>query len=219
MLWGFVRQVHDRDSQPTRDRLLRTRRVNNHLRTILKGIPGLEQYPEQKDHREVVFLYIYARLYFLIQYTYMKFGNTYSTSGLKRFLTAALLSSLTVGFLCISFAYSMSPHAGMDMSGSHSAYVASAVSLGPCCNPDASDHMEAWQSTFVGILQSFEILFALVAVAFVTLSFVDVCKLPRLAPDTLAVRYRQYAREHPDITAFHPLRLAFARGILNPKLF
>ena len=79
--------------------------------------------------------------------------------------------------------------------------------------------MEVWKSTFVGIFQSFEILIALVAVAFVTLSFSDLFRLSRFTPDTLAIRYRQYAREHPDITAFQPLRLAFARGILNPKLF
>jgi len=39
----------------------------------------------------------------------------------------------------------------------------------------------------------------------------------RLTTTLLFLRYRQYVREHPNIKAFDVLRLALAKGILNPK--
>jgi hypothetical protein len=80
--------------------------------------------------------------------------------------------------------------------------------------------MELWKSTFVGIPQSSQDLLVLlvigVAAAFV---FSDFFVIPKPNLNLLALRYRQYAREHPNIRIYDPLKLAFARGILHPKTY
>ena len=155
----------------------------------------------------------------LVKYTYMSLFGL-SAQRLRTTLGSAILTSLAVGFLCISFIHTVpTAHAGMDMSGTHSAYGTSVSSLSPCCNPEASDHMELWKNTFVGIPQVFGIILALAAIAFVAFSYTDLFKLPQLADVVLALKFRQYAREHPDVRLFNSLTLAFARGILHPKTF
>lgn len=80
--------------------------------------------------------------------------------------------------------------------------------------------MELWKSTLVGIPQGFQDLLVLVVLAVATaFAFAGFLEIPRLDINILFYRYRQYAREHPDILAYSHLRLAFARGILHPKTF
>ena len=83
----------------------------------------------------------------------------------------------------------------------------------------AGDHMELWKSTLVGIPQNIQSLLALFAVVLVAFTFSDFFKLSRHTDVVLALKFRQYAREHPDMRLFNPLTLAFARGLLHPKTF
>jgi hypothetical protein len=138
---------------------------------------------------------------------------------LKTILGGSVLFSLIVGFLCISFVHAMPAHASMDMGSMHS-HTEHTASLNNCCDTGANDHMELWKSTFVGIPQSLQQLMALVAVALlVTLTLADFFPLPRLSENLLSIRFRQYAREHPNVFTYNSLRLAFARGILHPKTY
>jgi hypothetical protein len=79
--------------------------------------------------------------------------------------------------------------------------------------------MELWKSTLVGIPQSagdaLGLIIGVVAVFVLTDFFVT----PKLNINLLSLRYRQYAREHPDIGIYNVLKLAFARGILHPKTY
>lgn len=133
----------------------------------------------------------------------------------KKIFGQSILFSMTVGFLCVSFAHIMPAHADMGEMSTHTSHD---VSLNNCCDTGLSDHMELWKSTFVGIPQSSQdllVLFALAITAVFTLpSFLAT---PRLNPNFLFIRYKRYAREHPNIKAFDALRLAFATGLLNPK--
>lgn len=139
-----------------------------------------------------------------------------SLSKLRTALGGFVLTSLMVGFLCISFVHSISAHRGM----SHAVHTSSSAMLSTCCDAGVSDHMELWKSTLVGIPENLQSLFVLFAFALVaSFTFSDFFRTPRFDTNFLFSRYRQYAREHPDIGLFDPLRLAFARGILNPKLF
>ncbi len=136
---------------------------------------------------------------------------------IKALFSEVILASLIVGFLCISFAHVMPAHAGMNGMSGHTSHE---VSLNNCCEAGTSDHMELWKSTFVGIPQSSQdslVLFALAITAVFT--FPSFLTTPRLTGAILSFRYRQYAREHPNIRIHDPLRLAFARGILHPKTF
>ncbi len=148
----------------------------------------------------------------------MKFAFQQSNL-LKTILGGSVLLSLVVGFLCISFVHAMPAHAAMDMSSMHS-HAEHTASLNNCCDTGVNDHMELWKSTFVGIPQTLQQLMALVAVAlFVTFTLADFFPVPRPNENLLSVRFRQYAREHPDIPTYNSLRLAFARGILHPKTY
>jgi hypothetical protein len=139
-------------------------------------------------------------------------------SRLRSAMGAFILSSLLIGFLCISCVHSVSAHAGMDMS--HSVNTNSSVIVTNCCDGSASNHMELWKSTLVGIFETVQSLLVLFVVSYVaTVAFSELFNTPRLSINLFAVRFRQYAREHPNIGLFDPLRLALARGILNPKLF
>lgn len=138
---------------------------------------------------------------------------------LKTVLGGFVLLSFIVGFLCISFVHSISSHA--DMGGMHTMlHTTQTATLNGCCgNPSTSDHMEAWKSTFVGIPQVFQDILTLIVISIVAFGFSDFFATPRLNPNFLFLRFKQYAREHPNIRVFDALRLAFAQGILNPKLY
>ena len=140
-----------------------------------------------------------------------------SLQSLKTALGGLILLSFAVGFLCTSFVHVISSHAGMEsMHGMH--HASKTLILSSCCgNTNASDHMEAWKSTFVGIPQFFQDLLVLIVISIVAFGFSDFFATPRLNTDFLFLRYKQYARAHPDIRVFDALRLAFAKGILNPK--
>jgi hypothetical protein len=89
-----------------------------------------------------------------------------------------------------------------------------------CCDVGVTDHMELWKNALVGIPQGFQDLLVLIVLAVATsFIFTDSLAAPRLNTNILFYRYRQYAREHPNILTYNPLRLAFARGILHPKTF
>ncbi len=137
---------------------------------------------------------------------------------LKTVLGGSVLISLIVGFLCISFIHATPVHAG-NGSG-HIAHTSHGVSLKNCCDAGVSDHMELWKSTLVGIPQGFQDLVLLIVLAVASsFALAGFLAAPRLDTNLLSIRFRQYAREHPDIRTYDPLRLAFARGILHPKTF
>lgn len=149
----------------------------------------------------------------------MTMGNskTLILPRIKAFLGASILMSLTVGFLCISFIHATPAHA--DTGSAHTAHAIN-PSLNTCCDMGVNDHMELWKSTLVSIPQVFQDLLVLIVLAVATsFVFADFLATPRLDTNILFYRYRQYAREHPDILMYNPLRLAFARGILHPKTF
>ncbi len=137
---------------------------------------------------------------------------------LKTILGGSVLLSLIVGFLCISFIHALPVHAGAG--SGHVIYTSHQASVKNCCDAGVSDHMELWKSTLVGIPQSFQELLVLIVLAVATsFAFAGFLAIPRLDTNILFYRYRQYAREHPELLTYNPLRLAFARGILHPKTF
>ncbi len=80
--------------------------------------------------------------------------------------------------------------------------------------------MELWKSTLIGIPQGFEDLVLLIVFAVtVSFAFTGFLSIARFDTSLFSIRFRQYAREHPNISLYNPLRLAFARGLLHPKTF
>ncbi len=127
------------------------------------------------------------------------------------------IGTLLFGFLCVGMFHEKSMH--MDMLSDQT--MLSITSEESCCGTTMSQHVESWKNTFLALPQAVRdslILLALgltLILAYSWLSFRD--RYPALDPD--AGRSRLYIRENPDITTFNHLRIAFARGILNPKLY
>ncbi len=137
----------------------------------------------------------------------------------KTVLSGSVLLSFVVGFLCIGFILAMPAHASMDM-GAMPNHAQQTGAFNNCCDTGASDHMELWKSTFEGIPVSLQQFLALVAISiFAAFTFRDFFSVPRLNINFLFTRFKQYAREHPDIQTYNALRLAFASGIFHPKTF
>lgn len=145
--------------------------------------------------------------------------RSFNLHTLKNALGGLLLLSFAVGFLCVSFAHLLPTHAGMDMTSMHTMHHSSqAITLNSCCGAGTADHMEVWKSTLTGIPQGFQDLLALIVFAVAaTFLFSDFFATTKLNNNFFLLRYKQYAREHPNIKVFDALRLAFATGLLNPK--
>lgn len=141
-----------------------------------------------------------------------------SLSKIRTTMSSLALVSILVGFVCVSFVHNMSAHSGMDMS--QSAHTNSSKIVTNCCDGGAANHMELWKSTLVGIFETVQFLLTLLVVDYVaTVVFSTLFNTPRLSVNLFALRYKKYARAHPNIGLFDPLRLALAQGILNPKLY
>ena len=142
-----------------------------------------------------------------------------SLQSLKTAIGGLMLVSFAIGFLCVSFAHLIPSHAGMNMGSMHVMHhMHQTLALNGCCSAGTTDHMELWKSTLTGIPQGYQDILALIVFAVAsTFIFSDFFATPRLNPNFLFLRYKQYTREHPDIRVFNVLRLAFAKGLLNPK--
>ena len=145
-------------------------------------------------------------------------ANSFTISNrIRTLFGVAIFISLVVSFLCISFAHVMPVHGNMFERSIHTSHLAS---VNNCCDVGMSDHMELWKSTLVGIPQGFKDFLALIILAVATrLVFSDFFTTPRHNTKVFFHRYRQYARAHPEIQTYNPLRHAFARGILHPKTY
>ena len=82
------------------------------------------------------------------------------------------------------------------------------------CNMTPLEHVSQWQQMFTTTSQEFATTATLLLLSLVVVfSFVQLSLKLNRTPVRLVSRYRYRER------AFDPLRLAFARGILHPKLY
>lgn len=125
------------------------------------------------------------------------------------------LGVLAFGFACTGMLNRQSMHAQADMNVT----AVMPVDNQECCNTSISKHIESWKSTFLVLPREIKdglllLLIGLVtALAFVGLRF-------KHDPDNRErLSYRFYIRDDPELALFNQLKLAFARGILNPKIY
>ncbi len=134
-------------------------------------------------------------------------------------LPVVLLTTWTLlfGFLCVGMFYEKSMHMGI----SNTQTVSSMTSEESCCGTTMSQHIESWRSTLLALPQGFRdslTLFALglaLVFAYSLISFRD--RYPSFDSDAEGLRL--YVQQNPDIAIFNQLKIAFARGILNPELY
>lgn len=123
--------------------------------------------------------------------------------------------ALLFGFVCVGMFHETS----MEMTTDPTLMAITAEES--CCGTTMSQHIQSWKSTFLAVPQGFRDALALLALGLVLIlgyswfSFRD--RYPLLDPDIGGLRL--YVRQNPDITLFNHLKLAYARGILNPKIY
>ena len=86
------------------------------------------------------------------------------------------------------------------------------------CAMNLSEHIALWQRMFTALPQNTNLLnifilaSTLVAVVFWRKSLFEFF-------ESIASRWRFYIKQHLQVNLLNPLRVAFARGILNPKIY
>ena len=126
------------------------------------------------------------------------------------------LGVLTLGFACTGMIGHSSMHTSVE---SMDAVAITLADDQRCCNTSISKHIESWKGILLVVPRKMPdglILFILGLMA--TLA-VGLFRFRQPVSDHHFPSYRLYERDNPDLHLFNHLQLAFAQGILNPKIY
>lgn len=136
---------------------------------------------------------------------------------IKKFLKFSILL-ITLGIVAFGFLCTGVFHSGMRMSAMDMGSV-SAQQDQQCCNLGPAHQFDTWKNVILVApdkIRDTLILLALgLILAFGYSWYSALTHRPQFEPDI----GRLYTKQNPDLILFNHLRLAFARGILNPKLY
>ena len=128
------------------------------------------------------------------------------------------LGVLTFGFVCTG----MASHASMHNTGTNSfGVIISTANQQECCNTSISKNIDTWKNIVLTVpdkmrdVLSLLVLGLALVLGYGWLSFWN----RRPSIDLDIGHLRLYERDNPDLILFNHLKLAFARGILNPKIY
>lgn len=131
-------------------------------------------------------------------------------------ITLITIGILLFGFLCTG----MFSKASMDMSAMDMGMMSSEHDQ-QCCSLGVAHHISSWQNIILVIPDKMRDTLTLLALGLaLVLGYAWVSLWNRKPAIDLGVgRLRLYIRQHPDLILFNHLKIAFARGILNPKIY
>ncbi len=128
------------------------------------------------------------------------------------------ITLITVGILLFGFLCTGIFHNGMHMSPMDMGSV-SAQQNQQCCTLGTTHQFDSWKNVILVVpdkMRNTLILLALgLMLAFGYSWSSALRRKPQFEPDIGS----SYIKENPDLILFNHLRLAFARGILNPKIY
>ena len=130
----------------------------------------------------------------------------------------ATLGVLTFGFVCTGMASHTSMH---DTAMNYVGVTISGADQQECCNTSISKNIDTWKNIVLTVPDKMRDVLSLLVfgLAFVLgygwLSLWN--RRPLRDPDV--ERLHLYIRQNPDLIFFNHLKLAYARGILNPKIY
>ena len=134
---------------------------------------------------------------------------------IKLSVLALTISMLLFGFLCAGMFSGASMNAAMDMGVTSSWYNQQ------CCSLGVGHNVDSWKNIILIIpnkMRSILDLLALGSALIIGCALVSL-RNRQLSSNLGIGRLRIYLREHPNIALFNHLKLALARGVLNPKVF
>ena len=142
-----------------------------------------------------------------------KFGSTF-LSFFKVPTTLMVVGVLMFGFLCTG-----TLHKGHMNTSSMDMSAVSSQQEQQCCNLGSAHQFDSWQSLILVTPDNTRNSLVLLALGLALIlgyglsSFWN--RKPQFEPDI----GRLYIKENPNLILFNHLKLAFARGILNPKIY
>ncbi len=129
-------------------------------------------------------------------------------------LILVILGVITLGFACAG----ATKHGFMHNSGMSPVVMTSANNQ-ECCNTSISKHFGQWKDTLLVVPREMrDGLFLLILGLIATLA-VGLFRLREPFSDYYLPSSRLYERDNPNLALFNHLKLAFARGLLNPKIY
>jgi len=127
----------------------------------------------------------------------------------------AVIGVLIFGFFCVD----MFHHPSISMDGRNMADTILIKSEQTCCGGTMSQHMQSWTNTFLTTSQDLRNNFTLWALGLLVALVFTRSRFSFASTDQLLLSSKLYLRQRPNLFIFNPLRLAFAKGILHPKLY
>ena len=130
-----------------------------------------------------------------------------------------LLGLALIAFLSIAF-FGASQTMGMDQQSDGTMGGCLFTGMEEICEMTFTEHLSQWQSMFTTTAPQKALAFALLFL--LTVVFVAVAIFKRnllLLFSYYTTRWRLYIRHNPELSLFNPLKEAFLRGILNPKIY
>jgi len=125
------------------------------------------------------------------------------------------ITALVFGFMCVGMFHTTST----TMEGMAITPEVSLKSKQTCCGGTMSEHVQSWTSTFLTTSQNLRNDLALLALGPLLVLVFARSRFSFASTDQLLISSKLYLRQRPNLIIFNPLRLAFARGILHPKLY
>ena len=147
-------------------------------------------------------------------YNLLVFTANYFKS-IKSPVVLLTLAFLTFGFVCTGMFGKQMDMSQMDMG------MMSSEHGQQCCTIGVAHHINSWKDIVLTLPNKTRDALMLLALSLALIfgySWVSLWNR-RPSPDLDIGRLRLYIREHPDLILFDHLKLAFARGILNPKIY
>jgi hypothetical protein len=125
------------------------------------------------------------------------------------------ITALVFGFMCVDMFHTTST----TMEGMVMTPEVSIKSEQTCCGGTMSQHIQSWTNTFLTTSQDLRNNLALLALGLLIVLFFGRSRFSFDSTNQMLLSSRLYLRQRPNLIIFNPLRLAFARGILHPKLY
>ena len=136
---------------------------------------------------------------------------------LKFPIALTTIGVLIFGFFCTGIFTKSSMH--MDMTNNIGSM--SMPSEQPCCSSSISHHFDTWKNITLAVPDKVRDSLMLLALGLVLM--LGGSWLSRrhryLLPNLDILSFKLYIRQNPDLLLFSHLKLAFSRGILNPKIY
>lgn len=136
---------------------------------------------------------------------------------IKLLILLLTIGALIFGFFCVGMFNKPTTH--MAMMGNTQSI--SMVSEQSCCGSSISHHFDTWNNIALAVPDKVRDSLMLLALGLALIlggNWLSV-RHRNLLPNLDILQLRLYERDNPDILLFNHLKLAFARGILSPKIY